>query len=99
MEQLGIVTTQTGTLIVVDTGYLNLWSHDRTPVLPTGTLDSEEATEQANSFVDLRIVGTDAERAGRLLDMSWNSFYVYDQHPDHSELQDRFRTLVRRHKL
>jgi hypothetical protein len=47
IEQLGVVTSRSGILIVIDTGYLNLWSHDRTPVLPDGALDTDEATERA----------------------------------------------------
>ena len=71
LEQIGAVTTRSGGLIVVDTGYLGIWFHDRPPVLPDGSLGTDEETKRANSFVDLRIVGQDAGRAGRMLDMSW----------------------------
>lgn len=96
IEQLGIVTTRSGVLIVIDTGYLNLWSHDRKPAMPDGVLSTEEATARANSFVDLRIVGRDAERVGRMLDMSWHPRYVYDQSPDHEELQNKLDQLTRK---
>ena len=99
IEQLGVVTTRSGTLLVIDTGYLNIWSHDQRPVLPDGVLDTEEATERANSFVDLHIVGSDAERAGRLLGMSWHPLYVYDQPADHIDLRKKFGELVRKHRL
>lgn len=99
LEQLGVVTTRSGVLILIDTGYLRLWSHDRTPVMPKGVLSNEESTAKANSFVDLRIVGADAERAGRLLDMSWNPFYIYDQPLVPLELQSKLDKLVREHKL
>jgi hypothetical protein len=98
-EEIGVVTSRSGTLIVIDTGYLNLWSHDRPPVLPTGSLETDEQTDRANLFIDLHIVGQDAERAGVLLDMSWHPSYVYDQPPDHPELQSKLDELVRKHKL
>lgn len=69
-EQIGTVTTRSGGLIVIDTGYLGSWSHDAAPFLPEDSLDTEEQTSRANRFVDLRLIGSDAERAGQLLDMS-----------------------------
>jgi hypothetical protein len=67
--------------------------------MPEGVLDDEEATDRANSFVDLQILGKDAERAGRLLEMSWNPFYVFDQPPEHPELQEKLNKVVREHNL
>ncbi len=67
--------------------------------MPDGVLDTEGATERANSFVDLRIVGPDAERVGQMLDMSWHPLYVYDQPPDHEELQDKLDELTRKNGL
>ena len=99
LEQIGVVTTRSGVLILIDTGYLKLWSHKRTPEIPEGFLSNEESTARANSFVDLRIVGADAERAGRLLDMSWNPFYVYDQPPAHPDLQGKLDKIVREQEL
>jgi hypothetical protein len=99
LEQIGAVTTLSGGLIVLDTGYLGIWSHDRPPVLPDGSLGTDEETKRANSFVDLRIVGRDAERAGQMLDMSWNPFFVYDQPPDHAELDEKLQEIVRRDSL
>jgi hypothetical protein len=99
IEQLGVVATRSGILLVIDTGYLNLWSHDQTPVLPDGVLDTEEATERANSFVDLRIVGSDAEQVGRLLGMSWHPLYVYDQPRNLTDLRSKFDELVRKNVL
>lgn len=61
LEHIGTVTTRSGGLIVIDTGYLGIWSHDATPLLPDGSLDTEEQTRRANNFVDLRLVGSDAE--------------------------------------
>jgi hypothetical protein len=99
IEKLGFVTTNSGVLIVIDTGYLNLWSHEKSPVMPEGVLDSESATARANSFVDLRIVGSDAERAGRMLDMSWHPLYVYDQPPHHSDLEQKLNKLAHENRL
>jgi len=62
LEQIGTVSG----LIVIDTGYLGVWSHDAAPLLPEGSLDTEEQTSRTNSFMDLRLVGLDAERAGQL---------------------------------
>jgi hypothetical protein len=98
-EHLGSVSSRSGILLVIDTGYLNLWSHNGKPVMPSGVLDSEEATERANSFVDVEIVGPDAEKAGRLLDMSWHPLYVYDQPPVHRKLQTKFDEVIRAHQL
>jgi hypothetical protein len=99
LEQIGTVTTRSGGLIVLDTGYLNIWSHSRPPLLPVGSLSTEDQTRNANSFVDLRLIGSDAERAGQLLDMSWNPLFVYYQPPDHAELEDKLQEVVRKHHL
>lgn len=98
-ERLGFVTCRCGVLIVIDTGYLGIWSHNLTPMLPDGLLSTQEATERANGSVDLRIVGKDARQAGRLLGMSWHPLYVYDQPPDHPELERKLTELTRSHKL
>jgi hypothetical protein len=98
-EEIGVVTSRSGTLIVIDTGYLNLWSHDRPPLMPAGSLDTEKQTNEANTFVDLQVVGRDADRVGVLLDESWHPSYLYDQPPDHPELQSKLEELVRKHKL
>jgi len=99
IEQLGVATTKSGILLIIDTGYLNLWSHDQVPLLPDGVLSSEEATTIANSSVDLRIVGSDAAVAGRALGMSWHPLFVYDQPKDHPELQAKLDALVRKNQF
>jgi hypothetical protein len=99
IEQLGVVTTRSSILIVIDTGYLNLWSHNRRPVMPDDVLSTVEATVQANSSVDLHIVGSDAERAGRLLNMSWHPLYVYDQPLDHVDLSNKLDAIARKNQL
>ncbi len=98
-EQLGFVTCPSGVLIVIDTGYLEIWSHDRPPMMPDGALDTEEATARANTFVDLRVVGADAEQAGRMLGMSWHPLFIYDQPPDNPKLEKKLTDLVGKHGL
>lgn len=99
LEQIGTVTTRSGGLIVIDTGYLSIWSHDQPPILPDGFLHSEDATKHANSFVDLRLIGSDAKRTGQLLNMSWNPFFLYDQPADHPEIDEKLQNLIRIHNL
>lgn len=99
LENLGFVTSRSGSLLVIDTGYLGIWSHNRAPLLPDHILDSAEATKNANAFVDLKIEGADAEHAGRLLGMSPDPLYVFDQPADHAELRERLQALCKEHKL
>lgn len=98
-EDLGFVTSQSGNLIVIDTGYLRIWSHDHPPMLADDELESEETRERANSFVDLQIIGADAEEAGRMLEMSCHPLYIFDQPLDHTELQSKLLALIRKHNL
>lgn len=98
-EQLGFVTCPSDVLVVIDTGYLGIWSHDQPPMLPDGVLETVEATAAANSFVDLRVVGADAEQAGRMLAMSWHPLFIYDQPLAHPELDKKLSDLVSKHDL
>jgi hypothetical protein len=34
-----------------------------------------------------------------MLDMSWNPFFIYDQPPDHAELDEKLQRIVRKHSL
>jgi hypothetical protein len=94
-EQLGSVTSRSGGLLIIDTGYLGIWSHNAVPLLP----ESDSDALVANRWVDLRLVGRDAERAGQLLGMSWNPFFVYDQPPSHPELEKKLRAVVSKYHL
>jgi hypothetical protein len=98
-EKLGFVTCPSGVLIVIDTGYLGIWSHNQPPILLNGALETEEATAAANTFVDLRVVGPDAEKAGRMLNVSWHPLFIYDQPLDHPELEKKFADLVSKNGL
>src|SRR5262249_26478158 len=99
LESLGLVSTRSGGLLVIDTGYLGIWSHDRVPILPEGTLSTREATHHANSCVDLHIVGSDAELAGRRLGMSRHPIFIFDQPPDHRDVDEKLERIARDHKL
>jgi hypothetical protein len=77
-ECLGEVTVPSGTLLVMDTGTLNLWSHDRVPLIEEGTLSSRRAEELANSASDLEIEGPDAVTAGKSFNRQWDPRFLYD---------------------
>jgi hypothetical protein len=98
-EVLGEVTAPSGAVLVLDTGYLNMWCHDSPPVMPEGVLD-DEGTRAANGGKDFRIEGPDAEQAGRTFNRQRNPFYLFDI-PAHGLQQIRrsFNECVRRHKL
>jgi hypothetical protein len=76
--RIGEITAPSGKVLVIDTGYLYLWSHDRAPVYPQGHGTSPEVVEKANTCVELRIDGADAERAGQLLERQWHPRYLFD---------------------
>jgi hypothetical protein len=76
--KLGEVTAPSGTLLVVDAGYLGLWCHDRPPHIPKGALGDAELEHKANDSVDLRIEGPDAEKAGTSFHRQWHPGYLYD---------------------
>ena len=75
---LGHVTAPSGALILLDAGLMNLWSHDRPPSLPEGTLSSEEKMADANNAKDLQIVGPDARAAGIAYNRGCHPLYIYD---------------------
>lgn len=94
--ELGTVLCPSGVLLVVDPGYLKMWSHDAAPVLPDGVLSSEEATARANGAVDLQLVGRDAEQVGRTFDRSWHPLFIYDiPRDDVPELETQIAELAR----
>ncbi len=74
---IGTVIAPCGSLLIIDPGYLGMWSHDRAPELPDGILPPD-VTAQANESVDVAIVGRDAESVGRQLDRQWNPHFAYD---------------------
>jgi hypothetical protein len=76
--KLGSVTAPSGTLLIVDAGYLGLWCHDRPPLIPEGALGDAELEARANGSVDLRIEGPDAIAAGRAFHRQWNPGWLFD---------------------
>ncbi|HVL16073.1 MAG TPA: hypothetical protein VM529_26115 [Gemmata sp.] len=76
-EHLGEVTAPSGSLFVVDMGYLEMWCHDQKPVMPPGIL-SDEGTKNANAGADFRIDGRDAEKCGRHWGRQWHPRFHFD---------------------
>ncbi len=79
-EHLGEIDVPSGTLIVIDTGLLKFWCHDRPPAMEEGTAP-DEVVESANNSVDLRIEGKDAQRAGEQFDRQWHPGFLFDIPP------------------
>src|SRR5262245_43975728 len=96
-EVLGEVTTPSGVVVVLDTGLMWLWSHDRPPVMAEGRYGAE--TEQAaNSAADFQLVGPDAEAAGKAFDRQGHPCYLFDlPEKSWSSIRRMFRECVREH--
>ena len=76
--------------MVVDSGPLPLWSHDKPTRTPPETFDDKAMQKSAEEAIDFRIEGKDAEEAGRKFDRRWNPFYLYDI-PEHGVVINRSR--------
>lgn len=76
-EHLGEINVPSGTVIVIDTGLLKFWCHDRPPLLEEGSAP-DNVVEAANGSVDFRIEGKDAERAGKRFGRQWHPGYLFD---------------------
>jgi hypothetical protein len=94
-EQLGEIDVPSGTLIVIDTGLLNLWCHDRPPSMEEGSAP-DEVVKSANTSVDFRIEGKDAHRAGQQFDRQWHPGFLFDI-PSHGlkKVEQTFAEYVR----
>jgi hypothetical protein len=80
VESLGVVTAPTGVLMIVDTGLLWLWCHDRTPHFPEWRA-APEVVQSANSSIDYRIEGPDAAEVARIWAGPGQPLYLYDRPP------------------
>ena len=78
LVRIGEITVPSGSVLIRDTGYLYLWNHDRSPIYPEGYGMKPESVAYANTSVELRIDGADAERAGKLLERQWHPRYLFD---------------------
>ena len=97
--RLGDVTVPSGVVLVIDTGLLPFWSHDRRPLLPEWAAE-EETLAAANGQVDFRIEGPDAEKAGRAFDRQANPFYLFDIPPHGVDvIRKAFAECVAEHGL
>ncbi len=91
---LGEVTAPSGKVLLIDFGIMDLWTHDKPPLINSGIL-SEEALKSANNGADFKIEGVDAFEAGRKFDRQPNPLYLYDI-PRHGvvEILEAFRSEV-----
>jgi hypothetical protein len=97
-ELLGHLTAPSGTVLIIDTGLLNLWSHDRPPVPPPGVLP-QTTEDLANASVDLLIEGPDALVAGSAFGRQpWSPLHLCDIPQAHlTELTTAFDDSVCAH--
>jgi len=99
-ELLGHVKTASSIVMLIDFGFLDIWCDDEKPTFPKWIARSPEAVERTNNAVDLKIIGPDALKAGKLFDRNWHPEYVYDIPQDGiKEISDLFDKLVKRRKL
>lgn len=98
-EVLGEVLIPSGIVLVIDTGLLKFWCHDRPPVMPEGAAP-DDVVASANAATDFRLEGPDAERAGRAFDRQWHPLFLYDI-PSHGveKVRASFAACVREHGL
>jgi hypothetical protein len=97
-EVLGTVSAPSGALFLIDFGFLELWCHDRKPVMPPGVLSSAEDTADANAGCDFRIDGPDAEKCGKHWGRQWHPRFHFDI-PKHGidTVRKNFAEFVAKH--
>lgn len=88
-EDLGVVRSQNGDLLLLDFGLLRMWSGDEAPVLDD-RVGGPELAARANAAVDLEIVGPDAAEVAQRLDLAAvKGRYAFDSPSDSTLIQDR----------
>jgi hypothetical protein len=99
VHELGEITVPSGIVLLIDFGLMDLWTHDKPPLLHAHSL-RPEAVEDANNGCDFRIEGPDAKVAGEKFKRQPNPFYLYDI-PQHeiSDIQQMFAEFVQTHAL
>lgn len=99
LEILGEVTCPSGILLLLDFGLLDLWTHEKAPLIRPGILN-EEALSSANNGCDFHIEGPDALLAGKKFGRQTNPLYLYDI-PSYEieEMEESFRNFVGREGL
>jgi hypothetical protein len=86
---LGEISTPSGLLVVLDPGLGRFWRHSEEPRSPRRA-DGDE--------IDLRIVGPDAEAAGRAYNRQFDPRYLFDIPVDHVDrVQELFHAFVAEH--
>jgi hypothetical protein len=99
-ECLGEVTVPSGTLLVIDTGLLNLWSHDRLPYIEEGMFSNPRVEALANSALDLVIEGPDAVAAGQSFNKQWDPRFLYDIPAEGLQMmKSLFEQCLQEHRL
>lgn len=84
VEALGDVVMSSGTLVVIDFGLLEMWSHSEPPRLDHA---DPELMARANSAVDLQIIGPDASLVAERIDLAAaTATFVFDMPPDSVEM-------------
>ena len=95
-EQLGTVTVPSGTLVLVDSGLLRLWSGDSTPQLEPGPVPADVA-DQHNAGQDHEIVGPDAGAVAALIDLAGvKGRYAFDLPPGGGALAEHLAQITER---
>ena len=99
IKTLGEVTIPSGIVLLIDFGLMDLWTHDKPPLIQEGVL-SPEALESANKGADFQINGPDAEAAGKKFARQPHPLFLYDV-PRHEveETKEQFSALAKHHGL
>jgi len=99
VAHLGEVTCPSGVVVIVDIGYMDLWSGRHQPVPRLDDIDDPEDKAKAASRGDYVIAGKDAAAVARLADYS-RFHFLYDRSLEGIELiAARIASLAKEHGL